>query len=200
MELELVLEKLAYCKEISKESTCNHLQAASALILADGSEGYGINGSTTNPCKNNGDNYCKRHTGDPKSPIEEYQICDSLCSEGYAIRRAEEDGKTLESSTLISLLSPCERCTLLLIERGVQAIYFHQFKEGEPRDIDLVYIDAMMMNGIDVFQNVEQVTDNESIPLLQRPYVRDIHRISAALLLKRPINKEIIKTIYEKPL
>lgn len=181
--------------ELSEQSTCNKLKAASVLILKDGTQYEGISGGKVSACTDNESDYCLRHSGDNGNPLSEYELCKSPCSEGDAILQALQDRKSVEDGILVSTHSPCDRCSLVIADQGIHEVHFAQFKNGAPRDKDNANLAALMLNGIDVYHAYKP--DGPSSPLeVQKMQLTPQAALLGQALLGRPENPAIMQTFY----
>ena len=174
----------------SHESTCYKLKGVAAVLLPEVTY-IGVSGGKKDPCTEN-DSCRRRYSG---SPVDEYNSCPSLCAEGDAIMTAEHDGNNVNGATLVSTHSPCERCTLLMIDRGIVRVYFGQYKNGQPREKDEVNISAMVYSGIKV--NLVEMDTRDSQPRIVKQKIT-ANRKQIEDFLENPENARILATLEEK--
>ncbi len=128
-------------------STCNKRKVAAALVFPDGMAFFGSSGSKQHSCTSRGRDYCTR------SESLEYATCPSPCAEGETFIAAVRAGRDLRQSTVISTDLPCERCKNIIIDCGVESLYFGMFKEGEEMRLrDAYYVEQMVLHHDAVIQ------------------------------------------------
>lgn len=171
MDEELVIQIFEELKKQEGESLCNKRRIDAALVLSSGEIYRGTNGSIDDPCTGKGHDFCRRDYG---VGALEYVTCPSPCAEGSAILNAIGpahslsaesiiaalfDEKILEGSTLISTYFPCDRCRSIIIDAGINELYFGKYKEGKPRLKDAYHAAQMIQSGVKVYRILERIDE-----------------------------------------
>ncbi len=182
MDEELVIQIFEELKKPEGENLCNKRRIDAALVLSNGEMYGGTNGSIYDSCARKGHDFCRRDYG---VGALEYVTCPSPCAEGSAILNAIGpahslsaesiiaalfDEKVLEGSTLISTYFPCNRCRSIIIDAGINELYFGKYKEGKPRLKDAFHAAQMISSGVKIYRILERLNERRSM----EPAIKEI--------------------------
>lgn len=102
---------LALAKEFSKNSKAKRKQVGAILVTSSGVILPGYNGTPAGTC-----NACEDEEGFTKETV--------LHAELNCLIKAAKEGVSVQGSSLYVTLSPCLRCSAMLLQAGVKEVFY----------------------------------------------------------------------------
>ncbi|MBF0450689.1 MAG: dCMP deaminase family protein [Candidatus Magnetomorum sp.] len=131
---------------VSHRSTCTRRKVGAVMVKHQAILSTGYNGAPTGipHCDKTG---CLRHQMNVPSG-EKHELCRGLHAEQNAIIQAAVHGISIKGATLYCTHHPCSICAKMLINAGIQTIYYqHGYQDDlsktlfKDTDIQIIHVD-----------------------------------------------------------